>query len=80
MLVVDDVSGNGRPALSPIAGAFSSGFVGANCYGYRNTVEEGFKRSSFTYSAYFAAAVFREFKPDLAGYSSKLIHKRFSGN
>lgn len=75
-VLVGDESGPTRPALSPLAGAFASGFVSANWYRNHNVAEEGLKRSGISYSAYFGSAVLREFKPDLAAFGSRLLHRR----
>ncbi len=76
VVLVSDDSGATRPALSPLAGAFASGFVGANCYRNHNVAEDGFRRGGISYGAYFGSAVLREFRPDLAALGSKLLHKR----
>ena len=66
-----------RPALAPIAGAFGSGFVGAAYYGgRRGFLAEGMKGTGCTYGAYFSSALFREFKPDIATFATKLIHQK----
>jgi hypothetical protein len=36
----------------------------------------GFTRTEFTYSTYFAAALAREFKPDLSLLANRLLHRK----
>ncbi len=69
VLVVEGASGNNRPALAPIAGAFSAGFVVANCYDYRNTVEEGLKEPASPTAPIFLGRVSRV----RAGFSSLFV-------
>ncbi|MFL6462823.1 MAG: hypothetical protein ACJ73N_00245 [Bryobacteraceae bacterium] len=76
VLVTTNQDGNSRPALAPIAGAFGSGLVGVACYRTNNTWEDGFRRTGFSYSTYFATALFREFQPELSSYASHFFHKR----
>jgi hypothetical protein len=74
--VTTNQDGNSRPALAPIAGAFGSGLVGVACYRTNNSWEDGFRRTGFSYSKYFATAFFREFQPELSSYASHFFHKR----
>lgn len=76
VLMTTNGDGNSRPALAPIAGAFGSGFVGEACSRTHNTWEDGFRRTGFSYSTYFATAFFREFQPELSSYAGHLLHKR----
>lgn len=76
---IRDEDGYGRPALSPIAGAFASGFVGAACYRTNNTVEDGLRQAGISYSSYLARAIYREFRPDILAFASRLRHKKDIG-
>jgi hypothetical protein len=75
--VTSNEDGSGRrPALAPIAGAFGSGMVGMALYRNHNSLEDGFRRTGISYSTYFASALAREFQPDIAGFATRLIHKK----
>jgi hypothetical protein len=76
VVVIRDEDGNSRPALSPVAGAFGSGFVGAVCYKTNHTAEDGLRRTGISYSGYFMKAVFNEFHPDISAFASRLRHRK----
>jgi hypothetical protein len=76
VVVIKDEDGNSRPALSPVAGAFGSGFVGALCYKTNSTAEDGFRRTGISYSGYFMKAIFNEFHPDILAFASRLRHRK----
>lgn len=76
VVVIKDEDRNGRPALSPVAGAFGSGFVGALCYKTNNTVGDGFRRTGISYSGYFMKAILNEFHPDISAIASRLRHRK----
>ncbi len=65
--------GQNRIALAPIAGAFSSGFVGAANYRDRDVLGLGLRHSGAVYGWTFGSAVLHEFKPDLLAFSNKLL-------
>lgn len=71
-----DTGGNMRISLAPVAGAFGSGMVGAACYERNNNAAYGFERSGIVYGSYFARAIFREFKPDLSTFASRLLRQK----
>jgi hypothetical protein len=73
---VQDANGRSRPALAPIAGSFGSGFVGMAISPIHNNWNSGLTRTELTYSTYFAAAVAREFKPDLSLLANRLLHRK----
>ncbi len=73
VLVTTDESGVERTALAPIAGSFSSGFVGAAAYQNHGLLDAALRRSGTAYGSYFTSAMFREFKPDLVRFSDKLF-------
>jgi hypothetical protein len=73
---VQDANGHYRPALAPIAGSFGSGFVGMALSPIRNDWNSGFVRTELTYSTYFAAALAREFKPDLSLLANRLLRRK----
>jgi hypothetical protein len=75
VLIAKTEDGGSRPALAPIAGAFGSGLAGVALYRSHNSWEDGFRRTGFSYSTYFATAFFREFQPELSGYATRLFHK-----
>lgn len=75
VLMTTNEDGNSRPALAPIAGAFGSGLVGEACSRTHNIWGDGFRRTGFSYSTYFATAFFREFQPELSSYAGHLLHK-----
>jgi hypothetical protein len=76
VLVTKEPDGSSRPALAPIAGSFGSGMMGLAFY--RNTcgLANGFERTGFTYSTYFATALVREFQPDISVLASRLLRKK----
>lgn len=76
VVILKDEDGSGRPALSPIAGAFGSGFVGTACYRTNNIAEDGLRRAGISYSSYFVRAVFNEFRPDISAFASRLRRKK----
>ena len=78
VMVAQTDDGSVRPAFSHIAGALSSGFVGAACYRPRHNgmMADGLERSGFAYSTYFARALFAEFRPELMGMTSHLFSKK----
>lgn len=76
VVVIKDEDGNSRPALSPVAGAFGSAFVGALCYKSNNTAEDGLRRTGISYSGYFMKAILNEFRPDISAYVSRLRHRK----
>ncbi|HMF76354.1 MAG TPA: hypothetical protein VK604_11885 [Bryobacteraceae bacterium] len=73
---VQDEAGNSRPAFAPLAGAFSSGFVGMALSPNRNSWNNGFSGAELTYSTYFARALGREFKPDLTLLANRILHRK----
>ena len=75
VVVTEDSTGDTRPSLVPIAGAFGSGMIGVACYRTHNSVEDGFARTGKAYAGYFAAALFREFKPDLMVVANRFLKK-----
>ena len=70
-----DTDGGMRMALAPVAGAFSSGMVGAACYERNSYAAAGFERTGIVYGGYFATAIFREFKPDLTTFAHRLLRQ-----
>lgn len=68
-------SGGSRIALIPIAGAFSSGVVAASIFPNHGMWEGTLRRSGATYGCYFGSALVREFKPELTGFSNKLLKR-----
>jgi hypothetical protein len=76
VVVIKDEDGNSRPALSPVAGAFGSGFVGALCYKTNSTAEDGLRRTGISYSGYFMKAIFNEFHPDISAFAARLRHRK----
>jgi hypothetical protein len=76
VFVIKNEDGSRRPALSPVAGAFSSGFVGALCYKTNNTAEDGLRRTGISYSTYFMRAIYNEFHPDILAFASRLRHRK----
>ena len=73
VVVAPSESGGFRPALAPIAGSFSSGFVGAADFPNRGLLKTGLRHSGAVYGSYFGTAMFREFKPDIVKLSNKLL-------
>ena len=71
-----DTDGGMRLSLAPIAGAFGSGMVGLACYERNNNAAAGFQRTGIVYGSYFARAIFREFKPDLSTFASRLLRQK----
>lgn len=76
VLITQDTEGNRRLALAPIAGSLGSGMVSVGCYRERNSMADGFGRAGLTYSTYFGSALLREFRPDVSGFASHLLHKK----
>jgi len=76
VLITSSEDGGSRPALAPLAGALGSGLVGEAFSSTHNGWEDGFRRTGFSYSTYFATAFFREFQPELSSYAGHLLHKR----
>jgi hypothetical protein len=76
VVAIKDEEGNSRPALSPIAGAFGSGFVETACYRTNHTAEDGLWRTGISYTSYFMTALYREFRPDIRAFASRLRHKK----
>lgn len=75
VLVTSSEDGKSRPALAPLAGAFGSGLTGIALYRNRNSWGDGFERTGVSYSTYFMNAFFREFQPELSGYTSRILRK-----
>jgi hypothetical protein len=73
---IKDANGHARPALAPLAGAFSSGMVGMALSPNRNSLNSGFERAEVVYGTYFISAVAREFKPDLLAVADRILHRR----
>jgi hypothetical protein len=76
VLITSSEGGGSRPALAPLVGALSSGLVGQAFSRTHNAWEDGFRRTGFSYSTYFATAFFREFQPELSSYAGHLLHRR----
>ncbi|MFL6351320.1 MAG: hypothetical protein ACJ74Z_05665 [Bryobacteraceae bacterium] len=76
VVLIKDEDGNGRPALSPLAGAFGAGYVGALSYKTNHTAEDGLRRTGISYSSYFMTALYREFRPDISAFASRLRHRK----
>lgn len=75
VLIARDLDGNGRVAIAPLAGAFSSGMVGLACCTSRDSVADGLRRSGFAYGSYYGTAILREFRPELVAFARKFVHR-----
>jgi hypothetical protein len=76
VLVVKTDEGS-RPALAPIAGAVGSALVGTELSRGHDMMDHAFLReASFSYSSFFATAVYQEFKPDISSLVRHALHRQ----
>ena len=75
-VVIAQTDEGNRLALTPIAGALGSAFVGTALSRDRAfTGRTILREASVSYSGSFATAVYREFKPDLSSLVRRALHK-----
>lgn len=74
LLVVNNVNGKRRPAISKAVGAASSGTVGLAWYPDRlNTPGQVLARTGSAYGGYLASAIFQEFQGEIFHYLGKML-------
>jgi hypothetical protein len=75
VFISPDENGKARPALAPIAGSLSSGFVTMGTYQRQAGWSDALPRAAIVYGHYLVAAVFHEFTPELWSLAPPFIRK-----